>query len=327
MRSVGNLKAREKYEALAPSFYLRPTDSDSPIVRENWIRAKYVRKEFVRVGPPQPLEEEARSGEHPSSFLMPGDLKEGSLDKLNPKNVWQGRWFLLHRRTLSYFKDGTDSYPKGEIDVTQAEIVVPDVPDASRPYTFELRTAKKAYPLAAASAESMFSWLHALRRARYYYTRVAKDGAGAAVPPEINRALSYRSISPNEVRGGELTKQGGHFKSWNRRWCVVADGCLYYFKARPMNDDTPEGGLSLSECAVGDAEPKTGRPHCFSIVSPSRVFFFIADTAADAKEWRECVAREIEKLTPREAVDFRAEEPSGGGGGGAADDDDAKKDE
>jgi len=47
MKSMGNVTARKFYERYAPGFYARPTETESAIVRENWIRAKYVRKEFI----------------------------------------------------------------------------------------------------------------------------------------------------------------------------------------------------------------------------------------------------------------------------------------
>jgi hypothetical protein len=75
MQSRGNVASRKLYEQYAPLYYVRPTETDSPyalptsfvatvwlcavgnmsqrvfvayrIVRENWIRAKYVRKEFM----------------------------------------------------------------------------------------------------------------------------------------------------------------------------------------------------------------------------------------------------------------------------------------
>ncbi len=48
MKRMGNVRAAEIYEYNAPCFYMRPTESESPLVRENWIRAKYVRKEFMK---------------------------------------------------------------------------------------------------------------------------------------------------------------------------------------------------------------------------------------------------------------------------------------
>jgi len=82
MRSIGNVRAKSIYELNAPSFYIRPTpEVDSPLVRENWIRAKYVRKEFMKIDDDK---------EHnPTSFKMPERVKEGYLQKANEVNKWQ----------------------------------------------------------------------------------------------------------------------------------------------------------------------------------------------------------------------------------------------
>jgi len=68
------------------------------IVRENWIRAKYVRKEFMKG---------TKQDEHSSSpciVYMPERVKQGFLMKLNKKNVWQKRYFILLGRFIYYFK-------------------------------------------------------------------------------------------------------------------------------------------------------------------------------------------------------------------------------
>lgn len=309
MRGMGNAKAARLYEWLAPSYYFRPSDTDSPLVRENWIRAKYVRKEFVKA-----CQDDQKDAGNPRLYMMPERAREGELLKLNPKNVWQKRWFVLHRRKLLYFKDGGESFAKGEIDVSDAEIVVPDQADSTHTFTFELHTQKKVYPLCAPSGEVMFNWLHALRRARHYYREVAPgadlDGAEAEAAAKAEaaarKAALYRDVQADELRGGELSKQGGHFKSWNRRYVVVSGGCLYYYKQQPTPADSPEGALPLAGCDVADAETKTGRRHCFSVISPGRVYFFIADSSADAHEWVNCLRQEIDKLTTRTPVDFRA---------------------
>ncbi len=49
MSSIGNVRSNRLYEHFAPSFYITPRDgTESSIIRENWIRAKYVRKEFFK---------------------------------------------------------------------------------------------------------------------------------------------------------------------------------------------------------------------------------------------------------------------------------------
>ncbi|XP_073071014.1 arf-GAP with dual PH domain-containing protein 1 isoform X15 [Manis javanica] len=47
MASHGNNTARDTYESKVPPFYYRPTFSDCHLLREQWIRAKYERREFT----------------------------------------------------------------------------------------------------------------------------------------------------------------------------------------------------------------------------------------------------------------------------------------
>ncbi|XP_017899998.1 PREDICTED: arf-GAP with dual PH domain-containing protein 1-like [Capra hircus] len=47
MASRGNAIARATFESKVPAFYYRPSASDCPLLREQWIRAKYERQEFA----------------------------------------------------------------------------------------------------------------------------------------------------------------------------------------------------------------------------------------------------------------------------------------
>lgn len=99
MKSVGNVKARAQYEFNTPIYYARPTESESAIVRENWIRAKYVRKEFIEME-----NDDGKDNQNPAVFSMPAGALEGFLWKQNPKGVWQKRWFVLLGRYLYWYK-------------------------------------------------------------------------------------------------------------------------------------------------------------------------------------------------------------------------------
>jgi Arf-GAP with dual PH domain-containing protein len=230
MRGIGNVRAREMYEYNAPGFYVRPTETKSPIVRENWIRAKYVRKEFVKA-----CEDDEKDSQNPAVFDMPEQVKEGAMSKLNPKGAWQKRWFILHRRRLYWFKAGNDSYAKGNVDVTEATFEVPARTDPKERFVFHVVTTNKTYPLACENMEEMFNWLHALRRARIFFSRIA-DGKTDEKEEAVSLDVVYKDLG-EPIKSGELTKQGGSFKSWKKRFCAVANGSLYYFKHKPMNAD------------------------------------------------------------------------------------------
>uniref|UniRef100_A0A671LUG8 Arf-GAP with dual PH domain-containing protein 1-like n=2 Tax=Sinocyclocheilus anshuiensis TaxID=1608454 RepID=A0A671LUG8_9TELE len=52
--SMGNEAAKAKYEQQAPPFYHRPSHTDCRILREQWIRAKYERQEFIHIEKQEP---------------------------------------------------------------------------------------------------------------------------------------------------------------------------------------------------------------------------------------------------------------------------------
>ena len=50
----------------------------------------------------------------------------------------------------------------------------------------------------------------------------------------------------NAELSGWLTKQGGGVKSWKRRWCVLKDGFISYFKE--ADNTQPLGAIPLEGC-------------------------------------------------------------------------------
>ncbi|XP_067088836.1 arf-GAP with dual PH domain-containing protein 1-like [Osmerus mordax] len=60
MASTGNDAAKAKYEQKVPAFYYRPTHSDCQLLREQWIRARYDRNEFVCLERQEPYSAEQK---------------------------------------------------------------------------------------------------------------------------------------------------------------------------------------------------------------------------------------------------------------------------
>jgi len=48
MQEMGNGRAAEIYESSVPEHYRRPTETSDPYELEQWMRAKYERKEFMK---------------------------------------------------------------------------------------------------------------------------------------------------------------------------------------------------------------------------------------------------------------------------------------
>ena len=300
MKHVGNVRAKQIYEYNVPCYYARPDETDNPIVRENWIRAKYVRKEFVETA------DDDYYVSNPSVFYMAERAREGFLLKQNSKNIWQKRWFILSGRYFYYFKNPSDSYSVGTVDMASAQISISDNVDAVKKNVFILHTSKKDIPLSAEKAEDMFNWVHSLRRANIYYTRIRPGADQGEYENFIETKTVHFKDLGHPLKSGTLTKQGGSWKSWNKRYFVLTPNCLYYFKSRPALGDKPEGGIVIDNLVdVLSGENKVKRENCFNIVTPKRVYFMSAETLQERDEWASALQELIEKHSKRERVNFR----------------------
>jgi len=68
----------------------------------------------------------------------------------------------------------------------------------------------------------------------------------------------------NAERKGWLTKQGGRIKTWKRRWFILSDNCLFYFKT--PSDVEPCGIIPLENVTVAIAPVTINkRAHCFML--------------------------------------------------------------
>ncbi|RXN31292.1 arf-GAP with dual PH domain-containing 1 [Labeo rohita] len=98
--SMGNKVAKAKYEQQVPPFYYRPSHSDCRILREQWIRAKYEREEFIYIEKQEPYSAGYREG-----FLWKRGRDNGQ---------FLSRKFILSERegALKYFNKQDAKEPK-----------------------------------------------------------------------------------------------------------------------------------------------------------------------------------------------------------------------
>lgn len=75
-------------------------------------------------------------------------------------------------------------------------------------------------------------------------------------------AVSVASLQPCRLQGF-LTKQGGAFKSWKKRWFVLTDNCLYYFSSQTSAKCL--GMITLPSYRPMAAEQEMGKKHGFKV--------------------------------------------------------------
>ncbi|KAM7146306.1 arf-GAP with dual PH domain-containing protein 2 isoform 3-T5 [Macrochelys suwanniensis] len=111
MKTHGNLCAKAKYEAKVPLFYYIPRSKDCLVLKEQWIRAKYEREEFV-----------ATSVCHETGSSASAGSREGFLWKRGRDS----RQFLKRRFVLSA-REGVLKYYTKESKGPKAVISIKDL--------------------------------------------------------------------------------------------------------------------------------------------------------------------------------------------------------
>jgi len=258
----------------------------------------------------------------PANYLAPEHALEGWLCKENRNKKWQKRWFLLWGRELHYYKDANDSYEKGRLDVVHCRISIPDssgapsssvaasgsgsaAPNGFR-YLFELISTEqdRSYPLAAETEDEMFNWLHAVRRAQLFYTKVAKgEEQMGMVAKQADIKIPFARL-PSIMKRGFLSKQGGSWSSWNKRYFVLANDVLYYYKQQPADIDLPEGGICVDSADIQLGEERVKRKYVFTILTPDRSYFIQANNEAEMNEWMAALLSITDESQKRRQVDF-----------------------
>ncbi|XP_071429840.1 arf-GAP with dual PH domain-containing protein 2 isoform X2 [Pithys albifrons albifrons] len=316
MKSHGNLRAKAKYEAKVPPYYYIPHSNDCLVLREQWIRAKYEREEFVA----------ARVCQDPCT----AGSREGFLWKLGPgRRQFHKRHFLLSARegVMKYYEKeeaGANCSPTTRLE-TDPSLAMQTHPSNSEPaFAKEGESLFSRGPKAVISVQSLnamfqevktghahglqityntdgqtrnlfvyhesgkeiVDWFNAIRAARYHYLRTAF--------PNVPEHELIPRITRNFVKEGYMEKTGPkHKEAFKERWFSLdsQERNLMYFKD-PL-DEFARGQIFIGRRDEG-YEVRPGFPMgvrvkkrkpVITLVTPGREFVFICDNDKKQKEW------------------------------------------
>ncbi|XP_027332533.1 pleckstrin homology domain-containing protein 1 [Abrus precatorius] len=114
----------------------------------------------------------------------------------------------------------------------------------------------------------------------------------------------------NPERTGWLTKQGEYIKTWRRRWFVLKQGKLFWFKESSVTRASrPRGVIPVASClTVKGAEDVLNKPNAFELSTRSDTMYFIADSEKEKEDWINSIGRSIvqhsRSVTDSEIVDY-----------------------
>eukprot|EP01104_Vermistella_antarctica_P019415 TRINITY_DN758_c2_g3_i1.p1 TRINITY_DN758_c2_g3~~TRINITY_DN758_c2_g3_i1.p1 ORF type:complete len:2061 (-),score=458.91 TRINITY_DN758_c2_g3_i1:628-6810(-) len=220
-----------------------------------------------------------------SSFHNPE--KEGWLKKegLKYKN-WKRRWCILKNNFISYFKSRQEGAPVGAIPLTDAFGCEKTDEKLNK---FKIMTRHRTYYLIAETTKEMNEWMVVVNKA------VAANAKLANADRHRDRASSA-VVNKNSM---QVTTQGAELKGWLRksnpthtnlkkRFCILRDQFIYYFKTDSSSN--PCGAIPLQDCVVQVKE--NGRhPYCFCITTRHRTYDMVADTEVEMNRWLEVVRK------------------------------------
>lgn len=275
MAANGNNVAKARYESKIPPFYYKPTFPDCQLLREQWIRAKYERKEFIYTEKQEPYS---------------AGYREGLLWKRGRDNgQFLSRKFVLSERegALKYFNKNDAKEPKAIMKIEHLNATF-QPSKIGNPHGLQITYLKdnstRNIFVYHEDGKETVDWFNAIRAARFHYLQVAFPGASDVdLVPKLSR---------NYLKEGYMEKTGPkQTEGFKKRWFTMDDRRLMYFK-------DPLDAFARGEVFIGSKEnsykvleglpPSTQGNHWqygITIVTPDRKFLFACETESDQQEW------------------------------------------
>ncbi|KFP52984.1 Arf-GAP with dual PH domain-containing protein 1, partial [Cathartes aura] len=245
------------------------------LLREQWIRAKYERKEFIHSEKQEPYSAGYREG-----FLWKRGRDNGQ---------FLSRKFVLSERegALKYFNKNDAKEPKAIMKIEHLNATFQPA-KIGNPHGLQITYLKdnstRNIFVYHEDGKEIVDWFNAIRAARFHYLQVAFPGASDVdLVPKLSR---------NYLKEGYMEKTGPkQTEGFKKRWFTMDDRRLMYFK-------DPLDAFARGEVFIGSKENSykvlEGLPpstqgnhwqHGITIVTPDRKFLFACETEDDQLEW------------------------------------------
>uniref|UniRef100_A0A672G2F9 Arf-GAP with dual PH domain-containing protein 1-like n=1 Tax=Salarias fasciatus TaxID=181472 RepID=A0A672G2F9_SALFA len=274
----------QRSSSLSCTFFFR-------LLREQWIRAKYERKEFMCVERQEPYSAGYREG-----FLWKRGRDNGQ---------YLSRKFILSERegVLKYFNKHDAKEPKAIMKISSVNATFQPAKIGTAhglQITYLKDNSTRNIFVYHEDGKEIVDWFNAIRAARFHYLQVAFPGSpNSELLPKVTRAY---------IKEGYMEKTGPkHTEVFKKRWFTMDERRLMYFKD-PL--DAYARGEVFIGCKQNNYTVLSGFPSTvqgshwqfgITIVTPDRKFLFACETEEDQKDWIAAFEAVINRpMLPRE---------------------------
>ncbi|KAM8879086.1 arf-GAP with dual PH domain-containing protein 2-like isoform 2-T3 [Spinachia spinachia] len=299
MRERGNSAAKAFYEKCVPAFFYRPQQSDCFVLKDQWIRAKYERREFTG-------ENKCRQPSYCSDRFESTLWKKGK-----NKRQFLKRTFLLSRKdfTLRYFIKEDSKLPKAVISMKDLNAVFqPEKINHAHGLQISFANGKRTRNLFVyhEKGQVIVSLFNAIRATRLEYLQKKH--------PTLQDVDLIPEMMGCCLKEGYMEKTGPtQWEPFKKRWFTLCskNRKLLYFK-NPL--DASELGAvfigtethNYAAAEIGGPSSRRGRWHCgVTLRTPDREFVFMCEQQQEQKEWLEAFRKVIAQ--PMTAEDYANE--------------------
>ncbi|XP_029019067.1 arf-GAP with dual PH domain-containing protein 2 [Betta splendens] len=295
MRERGNSAAKAIFEKFVPAFIYQPQQKDCIVLKDQWIRAKYERREFTAE----------------NNFLYQSyyaDPFESTLWKKGKDNKqFLKRIFLLSRKdfTLKYFIKEDSKVPKAVISMKDLNAVFqPEKIGHAHGLQISYLQGDRTRNLFVyhENGQVIVSVFNAIRATRFAYLQKKHPSQqDSELIPQITR---------HYLKEGYMEKTGPtQRESFKKRWftlCSISRKLLYFKTPLDATDlgsvfiGSERHNYSVSETTSKSS--RSGRWHRgIALQTPTRQFVFMCEQEQEQAEWLEAFRAIISQpMTPED---------------------------
>ncbi|XP_006891126.1 PREDICTED: arf-GAP with dual PH domain-containing protein 2-like [Elephantulus edwardii] len=278
MTHNGNLRVKAKYEARVPPFYYVPQADDCLVLKEQWIRAKYERQEFMADG---------KVMSPPASGYREGFLWKRGRD--NAQFLRRKFVLLAKEGLLKYFTKEEGKGPKAVISIKDLNATF-QPEKIGNPHglqiTYRRDSGTRNLFVYHESGKEIVDWFNALRAARLQYLKMTF--------PDLPESELIPLITRNYLKQGFMEKTGPKQREpFKKRWFALdpQERRLLYYK-NPL-DAFEQGQVFIGSKEQGyevcEDLPKGIRGNRWKVgltmVTPQRKFVFTCPSEKEQREW------------------------------------------